>query len=378
MYPLQVWCVLVNSEPSCDQTQFLHSNGTCVACPVCGPGEQLSEDCGFGDGGDGVCIPCEEGEFSADTGVAPCMRCIQCNLLNRMETRACSPTCDAQCGQCLSGYYKLRSLTGKVELLCVPCYNRHTVHKECLLLTARGSYRGVKQETFSMVLIGSATASSVFLVALLLWAFLLTAERFKNVPEYCPGPEALLSADDLQYKPLPSPEESAAKQSEASSQALVPAQDPLRGRNSLSHESEVHPTSIVINVTTNIQPSSEKEENVSQQEQKSSCCSTEEMERQLQTIWKVAQGQSIEKLDYDSVQDLSLLLDSADNRDILRTLGRSLGVAPQVIAHLRGFQDLFQYLRTSTYTLLPQLAQAAALLPNPEVVSRIHRAVVNK
>ena len=39
----QVWCVLVQSEPSCDQTEFLHTNGTCVSCPVCGPGEQLSE-----------------------------------------------------------------------------------------------------------------------------------------------------------------------------------------------------------------------------------------------------------------------------------------------------------------------------------------------
>lgn len=83
-------------------------------------------------------------------------------------------------------------------------------------------------------------------------------------------------------------------------------------------------------------------------------------------------------LDYDTVQDLSLQLDSLDNRNVLRRLGRSLGVPPQVNAHLQGFQDLFQYLRTSTYTLLPQLAQAAALLPNPEVVARIHRAVVNK
>lgn len=41
--------------------------------------------------------------------------------------------------------------------------------------------QGVKEETFSMVLIGSATASSMFLVALLLWAFLLTAERFSKL-----------------------------------------------------------------------------------------------------------------------------------------------------------------------------------------------------
>ncbi|KAL7395665.1 hypothetical protein ABVT39_021017 [Epinephelus coioides] len=279
---LMVWCVLVQSEPNCDQTEFLHTNGSCVACTVCGPGEQLSEDCGFGDGGEGVCILCEEGKFSADTGVAPCMRCTQCNLLNRLERTACSPTCDAQCGQCLPGYYELRSMTGEVELPCVPCSSHDTVHKECLLLTALGSKgesavtaswgdfkepreKRVKEETFPMVLIGSATASSIFLIALLLWAVLLTAERF---------------------------------------------------------------------------------------------------------------SQSIDTLDYDSVQDLSLMLDSADSKDTLRRLGRSLGVPPQVNAHLQGFQDLFQYLRTSTYTLLPQLAQAAALLPNPEVVARIHRAVV--
>lgn len=98
----------------------------------------------------------------------------------------------------------------------------------------------------------------------------------------------------------------------------------------------------------------------------------------LVILFLLCPGQSVEMLDYDSVQDLSLLLDSTDNRNILRRLGRSLGVPPQVIAHVQSFQDLFQYLRTSTYTLLPQLAQAAALLPNPEVVARIHRAVVNK
>ncbi|KAE8285728.1 Tumor necrosis factor receptor superfamily member 19 TRADE Toxicity and JNK inducer Precursor [Larimichthys crocea] len=387
---LMVWCLLVKSEPICDQTEFLHPNGTCVSCPVCGPGEQLSEDCGFGDGGEGVCILCGRGKFSTETGVAPCMRCTQCNLLNRLERSGCSSTRDARCGQCFPGYYELRSMTGEVELPCVPCYNHDTVHKECLFLTAQGSKgesavtepRGsfkepeekrVKEETFSMVLIGSATASSIFLIALLLWAFLLTAERFKQVPEYCPAPEGILPTDDLQYTPLPSPTETPAKQSEALSQTLVPAQDSLRG-----HENDVHPTSIVINVTTNIKPSSQKQENITQEQQQSSCYSIEEMEQKLQTIWEVAQGQSIEMLDYDSVQDLSLLLDSADNRNILRRLGRSLGVPPQVIAHLQGFQDLFQYLRTSTYTLLPQLAQAAALLPNPEVVARIHRAVVNK
>lgn len=55
----------------------------------------LSQDCGFWDGGAGVCVPPEEGKFSRDAHVAPCMRCTQCNLLT------CSQVSDAQCGQCL-------------------------------------------------------------------------------------------------------------------------------------------------------------------------------------------------------------------------------------------------------------------------------------
>ncbi|XP_026214194.1 tumor necrosis factor receptor superfamily member EDAR-like [Anabas testudineus] len=390
-----VWFVLVESEPSCDQTEFLHPNGTCVACPVCGPGEQLSEDCGFGDGGKGVCTMCDEGQFSTDTGVAPCRRCTKCSLLNRLEKSACVATSDALCGQCLPGYYELRSMTGEVELPCVPCYNYDTVHKECLLLRGQGSKgensvvlpegnfkepeeKRVKEETFSMVLIGSATASSVFLVVLLLWAFLLTAERFKHVPDYCPGPEELSSAADVQYTPLSSHTE-AAKPQGTDSKAPSSAGDPLRGINSLSHDNEVHPlSSIVINVTTNIKPPGQNNENNIKEEQRSKCEVTEEMEKKLHTIWEMAQGQSIEMLSYDSVQDLCLLLDSADDRHMLRRLAQSLGVPPQVVTHLQGFQDLFQYLRTSTYTLLPQLAQAAALLPNHEVVAKIHQAVVNR
>ncbi|XP_058505955.1 tumor necrosis factor receptor superfamily member 19-like [Solea solea] len=134
---LVVWCVQVQSEQSCDQTEFLHANGTCVACPACEPGQQLSEDCGFGDGGDGVCTPCEDGKFSSHSGVAPCSRCTKCNLLNRLQRTPCSPTTDALCGQCLPGYYELKSMVGEVEIFCVPCYRHDTVHKECLLFKSQ-------------------------------------------------------------------------------------------------------------------------------------------------------------------------------------------------------------------------------------------------
>uniref|UniRef100_A0A3P9HPF1 TNFR-Cys domain-containing protein n=1 Tax=Oryzias latipes TaxID=8090 RepID=A0A3P9HPF1_ORYLA len=66
-------------------------------------------DCGFGDGGEHVCIPCDDETFSSDTDVAPCRRCTQCSLLNRHLKTACSPTRDGLCGQCLPGSAPLRS-----------------------------------------------------------------------------------------------------------------------------------------------------------------------------------------------------------------------------------------------------------------------------
>ncbi|XP_054886904.1 uncharacterized protein LOC129360603 [Poeciliopsis prolifica] len=329
--------LMVQSEPRCDQTEFLHHNGSCVACPVCKPGQQLSGDCGFGYGGDGVCIPCEAGTFSTDAGVDPCRRCTQCNLLNRLALTACSPTSDTVCGHCLPGHYELKSLTGEVELLCIPCDSRDTFHKECLHFTSRGS-------------------------------------KTQQIPECRRKPEGLLSAADLQDE-CPSGHAERATQQDRPSEPVSPEDTP-RGPNSLNHESEMHPTSIVINVTTNIKPCSQKQDNIMQEAQKG--FTTEEVEQKLQTIWEIAQGQSIEMLSYDTIQDLSLLLDSPNHIYVLRKLGLSLGVPPHLTPHFHSFQDLFQYLRTSTYTQLPQLAQAAALLPNFEVVSRIHKALVNK
>uniref|UniRef100_A0A3B3D434 TNFR-Cys domain-containing protein n=1 Tax=Oryzias melastigma TaxID=30732 RepID=A0A3B3D434_ORYME len=115
---LKVCCALAHSKPICDQTEFLHPNGTCVACPVCKPGDQLSGDCGFGDGGEHVCIPCDDGTFSSDTDVAPCRRCTQCSLLNRHLVTACSPTRDGLCGQCLPGSAPLGS-TNCIYTCCV-------------------------------------------------------------------------------------------------------------------------------------------------------------------------------------------------------------------------------------------------------------------
>lgn len=46
----------------------------------------------------------------------------------------------------VSRYYELRSMTGEVELLCVPCYNYNRVHKGCLIITAQESKAGKIQK----------------------------------------------------------------------------------------------------------------------------------------------------------------------------------------------------------------------------------------
>ncbi|XP_015237429.1 PREDICTED: uncharacterized protein LOC107089259 [Cyprinodon variegatus] len=232
---------------------------------------------------------------------------------------------------------------------------------------------GMKEESISAGLIGAVIASLFLLIAPLLWVVLLTAKRFKQIPERCIKPEGLLSGANLRYE-CPSGHTGKATQQDTPLETSLT--EDTRGQNSLNHESELHPASIVINVTTNIKPCSQKQDNIMQDGQTG--FNTEEMEQKLQRIWEIAQGQSIEILNYDTIQDLSLLLDSPNHLYILRKLGLSLGVPPQLTAHFHSFQDLFQYLRTSTYTQLPQLAQAAALLPNFEVVSRIYRALVNK
>ncbi|CAB1457064.1 unnamed protein product [Pleuronectes platessa] len=263
----QVQSVQVPSELSCDQTKFLNPNGTCVECPACGPGEQLSEECGFGDDDGESCVPCDKGKFSSDTDAAPCRRCTRCSLLSCLVNTACSPSSDALCGKCLPGCYELRSVTGEVEPSCVPCHSHDTVHKECLLSIAQGS-------------------------------------KAEQIPDLCPGPEGLQKLSET-----PSQEEFLS-----------------RGLNSLNHGNETHPTSIVINVTTNIKPSGQQTENITQEEPKSSCFSSDEVGgRPLYPSATAARkpGDGVEALDYDSVQDLSLLLDSEDDKTALRGLGRS-------------------------------------------------------
>lgn len=78
----------------------------------------------------------------------------------------------------------------------------------------------------------------------------------------------------------------------------------------------------------------------------------------------------------NAVQDSSLLLNSPNSSNTLRSLGQCMGVPPLIVARLWGSQDLFQDLLTPP--LHAPAPPVARLLPHPEDVAHMHRAVVTK
>ncbi|KAL4631663.1 tumor necrosis factor receptor superfamily member 19-like [Arapaima gigas] len=366
------------ADLSCDQDQFLHPNGSCVVCPTCGPGQQLSEDCGYGDGGAGHCEPCGEAEFSAETGLAPCWQCTQCVLLNREEKTPCTPTSNAECGGCLRGFYELRRKNGLVELLCMPC-----------LSPSGGVQRGCLPPgpgTVSVVVIGSASAASAFFLVLLLWVLLLMVERLGVYCRPKPVPKRTGMNGDLMPSLLPGATppalpcdmaSAAPSREEATEQQINSTEE--TPRFPVNIENDAHPPSIVINVTTNIKPVNQSRCGDSEwEEPEETQPSLKEVHGCPCFIVSVYTGQTLEELDYDTVHDLALLLDAGGYGGAVKRLGHVLGIPAEVLSNVCGFQELFHYLRTSTYTVLPQLAQAVASLRRPDIVARMHQGLLTR
>uniref|UniRef100_A0AAY4BCI7 TNFR-Cys domain-containing protein n=1 Tax=Denticeps clupeoides TaxID=299321 RepID=A0AAY4BCI7_9TELE len=104
----------------CSESQF-YFDGTCHACPRCPPGQELSQDCGYGSGSAASCVPCSARWFKEDWGSHGCRLCRVCRRVNRREVSACTPSRDALCGECLPGFYSKRRLDGGEDVECMTC-----------------------------------------------------------------------------------------------------------------------------------------------------------------------------------------------------------------------------------------------------------------
>ncbi|NP_001103209.1 tumor necrosis factor receptor superfamily member 27 [Danio rerio] len=104
----------------CLTDEYYH-NGECHKCPQCPPGQELKEDCGYGEGVPAVCGVCDVRWFKEDWGSHPCGLCQNCRRLNRHQIKRCTHTDNAVCGNCLPGFYSKMRLDGLEDLECLPC-----------------------------------------------------------------------------------------------------------------------------------------------------------------------------------------------------------------------------------------------------------------
>ncbi|XP_024275991.1 uncharacterized protein LOC112250246 [Oncorhynchus tshawytscha] len=114
----------------CSETQY-YLSGDCHPCLQCGPGQELSEDCGYGSGWSASCIPCSVKTYKEGWGYHNCKFCQSCKRINRHQKSLCTSKSNAICGECLPGFYSKTRMDGLQELECMPCGPSSITEQQC-------------------------------------------------------------------------------------------------------------------------------------------------------------------------------------------------------------------------------------------------------
>ncbi|XP_045851985.1 tumor necrosis factor receptor superfamily member 27 isoform X2 [Meles meles] len=105
----------------CQGNEYWDQWGQCVTCQLFGPGQELSKDCGYGEGGDAYCTTCHPHRFKSSWGHHRCQTCITCAVINHIQKANCTATSNAVCGDCLSRFYQKTRIGGLQDQECIPC-----------------------------------------------------------------------------------------------------------------------------------------------------------------------------------------------------------------------------------------------------------------
>ncbi|XP_069922473.1 tumor necrosis factor receptor superfamily member 27 isoform X12 [Oryctolagus cuniculus] len=117
----------------CQENEYWDQWGRCVTCQQCGPGQELSKDCGYGEGGDAYCTACPPRRYKSSWGHHRCQSCINCAVINRVQKANCTPTSNAVCGDCLPRFYRKTRIGGLQDQECIPCTKQTpTSEVQCL------------------------------------------------------------------------------------------------------------------------------------------------------------------------------------------------------------------------------------------------------
>uniref|UniRef100_A0A8C5S3W3 Ectodysplasin A2 receptor n=1 Tax=Laticauda laticaudata TaxID=8630 RepID=A0A8C5S3W3_LATLA len=167
---------IANPE-ECREGEYLDDHGECNPCKECGPGFELSKECGYGEGREAECTPCQPRRFKDSWGPHGCKSCLSCALINRAQKSNCSTTSDATCGGCFPGFYSKTQIGGFHDLECVPC-TKQTPSSEQQCLSRIGLEESSTDPTQDPALVVLTSSALALLALVLLTVAILYCQQF--------------------------------------------------------------------------------------------------------------------------------------------------------------------------------------------------------
>ncbi|KAM8964695.1 tumor necrosis factor receptor superfamily member 27 [Sarcophilus harrisii] len=163
----------------CQENQYRDQWGHCVTCQQCGPGQELSKECGYGEGGDAFCTPCPPRRYKSGWGHHSCQACLTCAVINRVQKVNCTATSNGVCGDCLPRFYCKTRIGGLQDQECISCTKQTPVSEvQCAFRLSSVKLEvptAPPQEATLMVLTSSLLI--VFVLALISFA-IIYCKRF--------------------------------------------------------------------------------------------------------------------------------------------------------------------------------------------------------
>ncbi|XP_062983341.1 tumor necrosis factor receptor superfamily member 19L [Elgaria multicarinata webbii] len=104
----------------CGGQEYWSTDGHCLPCKGCPPGEEPDRKCGYGEGLGMNCKACSSGSFSPSFGPELCSSHTHCEGKKRVRASPGTATADALCGDCMPGYYSPEGETDP-KAICLPC-----------------------------------------------------------------------------------------------------------------------------------------------------------------------------------------------------------------------------------------------------------------
>ncbi|XP_061106107.1 tumor necrosis factor receptor superfamily member 27 isoform X2 [Conger conger] len=174
----------------CSENQYYYK-GECHQCQQCGPGQELSEECGYGSGRDAYCTSCNAKSFKEDWGHHSCRLCQSCKRVNRHEKFPCTTKSNAACGECLPGFYSKTRIDGLHDFECMPCGPSSASEHQCIRSRGEGvpkvwSTKAPPQGSASAGITGAALVAAALVISVFLFVYYRRAS-LRKIFEACAG-----------------------------------------------------------------------------------------------------------------------------------------------------------------------------------------------